>query len=120
MEEKELETTVKEEQGVKPITFEWNGTTYTLEFNRNTAKIAETQFDISVDKIRSGCITLAPDMFYCALLMHHPNIKTSVAEQMFECLGDKSTLFARLFAMYQYAVVSIFEEPEQGNVISWK
>ena len=104
------------------ITFDYEGTTYTLEFNRETAVIAETRFDIR--PYGSGDIevklTQAPDLFYCALLMHHPNIKRSVADGIFEIIDNKVELVAALTENLLETVVAIVDSPSEGKAISWK
>ena len=58
---------------VKPITLEVDGTTYTLEFNRNSVVTAEKE-GFRPDLITDQPMTMLPLMFYAAFKMHHPRI----------------------------------------------
>ena len=104
----------------EPITFDYEGTKYTLEFNRQTAVIAETQFDINITSDHGFGLSQAPDLFYCSLLMHHPNIKRNVADGIYDLMGDKVDLIRGLIGLLTDTLRGIVEDPAEGNVIGWK
>lgn len=106
----------------EPIIFDYQGTTYTLEFNRRTASLAEMQYGINLldTKGSSFSITQSPDLFYCALLMHHPRIRRDVSDGIYDCLADKAELVGALLELLFETVSTVIEEPDEGNAISWK
>lgn len=102
------------------IKFSFEGKDYELEFSRATAKIAEKKFDISLKAISEMQVSCFDDMFYCAFLMHHPNIKRELADRIFESIGNKQGLVMALYEMYAETVNTLIEEPEEGNAIVWE
>ena len=104
------------------ITFEWNGTMYTLEYNRESLNVLEKRFGVNIAKLVSGAevrITDLPNMFMAATMMHHPNMKTDTVKTLFDLMPDKFELFAALSGMIGAAAMDVFEEPEEGKAISW-
>lgn len=103
------------------IKFEYEGTTYTLEFDRDTAQKAERAFGISIGEIQSGKTYLVHDLFMAAFMKHHPHIKPSVVDGFFENIKDKTELYQTLAKMYAEAAGSLLDEPEdEGKAIGWK
>lgn len=102
------------------IKFESNGTTYTLEFDRNTAMQAERMFDISIGEVQAGKISMLPSLFAAAFMKHHPNIKNGVVSGMLDKMSDKAGLYQMLAAMYLETASSVLEEPDAGNALTWK
>ncbi len=118
MAEKKQET---EQKMLEYLTFEYNGTTYTMEFNRKALEVLEKQFGISVAALLRGEINVSdlPNIFRCSLLMHHPRMKQTTVDMLFGMLGDKAELTTALVELAGVAANSIFEEPEEGKAISW-
>lgn len=103
------------------ITFESNGTTYTLEFDRDSATRAERTFGISLSDLQSGKTYLVHDLFFAAFIKHHPHIKGPVVEDFFNRMPDKTELYQKLVQMYAAAAGSLLDDPEdEGKVLSWK
>ena len=93
---------------------------YTLEFDRKSASIAERSFGFSTADLLGGKITYFPQLFQAAFLKHHPKIKPSVVQGLFEQVENKQELFEALTAMYAECVSTLIDEPEEGNGIGWK
>lgn len=107
----------------KPITFDWNGTDYTMEFNRATVKVAEQRYGITMGSFNGDLkLSMLPDLFYCSLLMHHPNIKHQTADAMFDLMEDKQALLMALYELFSAPIGAILADPdgEEGKVIRWK
>ena len=102
------------------IKFESNGTTYTLEFNRDSVRKAEKLYDISLSELTSGKTSTVESLFYAAFIMHHPNIKRGVMEGFFEQMGDKTALYEALVTMYVETANATLSEPEEGKALAWK
>lgn len=103
------------------VAIEYEGAEYTIEFNRRTAGLLEKRFDFSLEDAQRGKLTQLPDLFYCGFLMHHPDMKRSVADEVFKLLDDKAELLSLLLELYADAVNSLFEtEAEEGKALKWK
>lgn len=108
-----------EEQPLKYISFEYNGTTYTMEFNRKTAALAERQYGFSLSELQSGKLSYLPDLFKCSLMMHHPKMKENTADNLYNLMDDKYGLMMALVELYANGVNSLLDSPEEGKAISW-
>ena len=102
------------------IEFEHEGVTYTLEFNCRTAELAERNYDISLNDLSSGKLTLFPALFQAAFTMHHPKVKSSKIRSILEGMDDKSGLYEALVGMYAETVSTLLDDPDEGNATSWK
>lgn len=103
------------------ITFESNGSTYILEFDRDSAQRAERSLGISMADLQSGKTYLVHDLFMAAFIKHHPHIKGTVVDQFFENIENKTELYSALVRMYAEAAGSLLDDPEdEGKAISWK
>ena len=117
MTEKKQET----QKMLEYLTFEYNGTTYTMEYSRKALEVLEKQFGVSVAAALRGEINVSdlPNIFRCSLLMHHPRMKQTTVEMLFDMMGDKTELATALVELMAVVANSIFEEPEEGKAISW-
>ena len=116
--------TVKKQTDEKPLeylTFDYNGTTYTMEFNRRSVEVLEKNFGMSVSKALNGDINMSdlPNVFRCSLLMHHPRMKQQTVDMLYDQMGNKTDLMSALLELVAVAANSLFEEPEEGKAISW-
>ena len=113
----------KEAKDVKrAISFTWEGSEYTLEYNRASAELLEKKLGINIVKMVSGGdirITDLPVLFRVALMMHHPDMKASTANALYDLLSNKDDLYLALVEMLAATISDIFEEPEEGKAISW-
>lgn len=94
---------MKAEDKIKPIiiTNTENGDKFTLEFNRESIRYAESKgFD--VQKVDSNPMSALPDLFYFAFRMHHRNISKATTDKiLFEDLGGMSdAMIERLGQLY--------------------
>lgn len=111
---------VEEKKPASVIEFDWNGTTYTLEYDRESAQQAESMFDISPSDVFSGKVAIQKGLFAGAFIKHHPKIKASTVEGLWRSMTDKDELYKALVGMYFNTVGSLMEDPEEGKAISWK
>lgn len=93
--------------------------TYTLEFDRRSASIAERTFGFSAPDLMGGKVTYFPQLFQAAFMKHHPKIKPSVVQGLFEDAENKEELYEALTAMFIECVGTLMDEPEEGNGIGW-
>lgn len=102
------------------IQFEANGKQYELEFDRQTAAVAEKRYGISLGEVLDGKLTYLPLLFNAAFLKHHPKERQSVIDALFDGMSDKQGLLEALLGMYAETVATLLEEPEdEGKAISW-
>lgn len=105
---------------VKPIRFEYEGTSYTLEFSRQTVRTMENQ-GFRVDELGSRPMTMLPQLFSGAFLMHHRFLKKDVIDEIYAHMGEKDKLLEKLGELYNAPMEALLSDPEddKGNVIAW-
>ena len=101
------------------IEFDYEGTKYIMEFDRDTAMQTEKAYDDSLPDLRAGKITAMEALFAGSFMKHHPNIKPSTVDRFRDMMGDKVELYRNLTAMYSVCISALLAEPEEGNAISW-
>lgn len=104
---------------VSSISFDYNGTTYTMEFDRDTIAQTEKMFDFSIGDVRAGKISAFEALFHGAFLKHHPNIKQSTVDLFMRKLPNKQELFRNLATMYSESISTLLEEPDEGEALTW-
>ena len=100
----------------KTIHLTYEGSTYTLEFTRETISIMEKQ-GFRITDIEDKPMSTLPVLFAGAFLAHHRKIKAGVISKIFEHMKDKEGLIAKLGEMYAEPLEALFDEPEddEGN-----
>lgn len=104
------------------ITDPISGVTYTLEFTRKTVSLMEKQ-DFIADDVSKKPMTMLPALFAGAFLAHHRFVKQDVIDSIYARLTHKDELINKLVEMYNDPIVSLLDEPEQGDGegnLSWK
>ena len=113
---------MKEQDKVKPIKVTYNdtGITYTLEFNRESVKYAESKGFILED-IATKPLSTIPDLWFYAFRMHHKMLPREKADKLLDGLGKISTeLITRLAELYviPYEVFTQGDEqPKNAKVV---
>lgn len=103
------------------ISFSYDGEDYTLEFNRSSVSVLERKYKFTINDVEELRVSAFPDLFACAFIMHHPNVKRSVVDEIFDSMGSKSELIEALCEMYIEVVQSVMsEEPAKGKATSWQ
>ena len=96
--------------------------TYTLEFTRKSVETMEKQGFIAADVERKP-MTLLPTLFAGAFLANHRFVKRDVINNIYNRLNRKDELISKLVEMYNDPLVTLLDEPEQGDSegnLSWK
>lgn len=100
---------------VKPITFEYDGKTYILEFNRNTVIAAERDGLVIGNVVDMPASTI-PLLFYHSFKMHHKNIKRSETDAILEAIGGlSSTVFGRLAELFTAPTKALIHEDDEAG-----
>lgn len=101
----------------KTITIPYNGTEYTLEFNRDSVKLME-KAGFSIENIRTQPMTMLPMLFEGAFYMHHRRVDKDIIRKMYGKIKGKDELLEALVVLYNEPISTLFDEPEddEGNV----
>lgn len=102
----------------KNITLDYNGKTYTLEFDKRSVERME-QRGFDPDKATEKPMTTIPVLFEGAFLKHHPYAKKEDIDAMLNLLTDKSGLFSALLDMYAEPIEALIEDNTSKNAIAW-
>ena len=98
------------------------GVTYTLEYTRKTVEMMEKNGFVT-DDVQRKPMTMLPALFAGAFLAHHRFMKRDVIESIYARMNHKDELIAALVEMYNEPLLSLLDEPEQGDSegnLSWK
>ena len=100
----------------KKIRLEHEGSTYTLEFTRNTIRTMEGQ-GFRIDELSAMPMTRLPQLFRGAFLANHRFLNTKVIDEIYDATTHKDELFAALGEMYGDVMSSMMgaEEESAGN-----
>lgn len=71
---------------VKPIVIKGKDESYTLEFNRDSVRFAETR-GFKYEDVSDFPMTKIPELFFYAFRMHHPKITRIQADNIFDEIG---------------------------------
>lgn len=104
----------------KTISFEFDNTEYTLEFTRRTVKDMESE-GFSLSAMRDRPVTMFPLLFAGAFRCHHRGIGKEQVQRIYKALPNKEELAESLYEMYNGAIDTLFEEPEDNEKkVQWK
>ncbi len=106
---------------VKPIklTDTATGDTYTLEFNREAVRFAEAR-GFAITEVEKFPMTIY-DLFYYAFRMHHRKLNKEKIEEIYNHFTEKEALAEALATMYNSALDTLFDEPEDNEKnVKWK
>ena len=98
----------------KTITFNFEGTEYTLEFTRASVATLEKQ-GFNINDISDKPLTTLPALFAGAFLAHHRFVKREVIDRIFAKMTNKKDLVMRLAEMYNETIESLVDEPEESE-----
>ena len=103
----------------KTMTFSYAGKDYTLEFSKATVRQMEAKGFVAND-MQDKPMTVLPDLFAGAFLMHHRFVKQDVIEDIYNHLPDKDKLVGALAEMYNEPIEKLMAEPENPKEnVAW-
>lgn len=98
----------------KEISFEFEGTKYTLAFTRKTV-MAMTNNGFTLDMVTSKPAIGIPMLFKGAFLANHKWLKDDVKDRIYEHITNRADLILKLQEMYVVPINEMFEEPEEED-----
>ena len=104
----------------KTISFDFEGKTYTLEYNRKTVATLERQ-GFNPDDIETKPMLTLPAFFYGAFMANHPTVKRELVDKILSKLPNKMGMVTKLAEMYNETITTFIDDPEEseGN-IEWR
>lgn len=105
----------------KQIKFTYDDMEYTLEYSRSVIRTMERN-GFKFDKIGDEPATYIPMLFEGAFLMHHRRTKTETINEIYKHIPNKDEFLPKLIVMYQEAVSTLMEEPEEDDAkkVAWE
>ena len=102
---------------MKEIKFTYDKQEYTLAYTRNSIRRMERNGFVA-DDIATKPMTILPDLFAGAFLARHPGTSSKKIQEIYEALGDKSSLIAALTEMYNTTIEETLlgSKEKEGNV----
>lgn len=103
----------------KQLTFNYNGTKYTLEYTRRTVEQMEKAGFVAED-IKTKPMSLLPQLFAGAFLAHHRFVKADVIDEIYSKMTNKGELIGKLAEMYNEPILALIDEPaESSENLTW-
>lgn len=103
---------------VNPIilTDEETGRKYTLEFNREAVRFAESK-GFSFEALEKQPMTMIPMLFWCAFRMHHRTLSKEQTDKiLFDVLGGMPAgMLTRLGELYSAPFEALIAEDDEGE-----
>jgi len=102
----------------KQIVISYNGSDYTLEFNRKVVRrMEEGGFVVNTDKPA----TMITELFRGAFQMHHRKISPDLVEEIWDAQRGKDKLLSELISMYTEPIAALMDEDEgEDENPTWK
>jgi hypothetical protein len=99
------------------ITLNYNEKDYTLEYNRQSVRMMESQGFV-LEQLSTKPVTMIPMMFSGAFIKNHRGLKRAFIDEIYDEVADKSGLLNALMEMYAETLSSLTDENEvEGNAI---
>lgn len=100
------------------INFTYDGTNYTLEYTRRTARELQLAgFDDS--KIDTQSLVMIPLLVKYAFKAHHANLRGEVIDTIYDSIGNKAEFIKKLAEMYYDTVATLADEPDNSGKVEW-
>lgn len=103
----------------KQIIINYDGTDYTLEFNRNVVRRME-QNGFRIDT--ETPYTMITELFKGAFMMHHKRMTPDKIAEIWDAQKKKDDLLSALVQMYTEPITALMDEGDSGDdeTPTWK
>lgn len=98
----------------KELTFTYEGSKYTLAFNRKTVQSITRQGFMPEMVTKQPAIGI-PMLFKGAFLVHHRMIKDDLTDKIWDSLKNRGELISKLLEMYIEPIDALISDPEDGD-----
>ena len=99
------------------ISLNYNEKDYTLEFNRQSVRMMESQGFV-LEQISTKPVTMIPMLFSGAFAKNHRGIKRALIDEIYDECPDKTGLLNALMEMYAETLSTLTDEKEvEGNAV---
>ena len=98
----------------KELTFKYEGSTYTLAFNRKTVQQITRQ-GFKPEMITEQPALGIPMLFKGAFMVHHRMIRDDLTDKIWDSLKNKSDLIGKLLEMYIEPINVLISDPENED-----
>lgn len=104
----------------KKIEFDYDGTHYTLEYNRNSVALIEKQ-GFCIEEFTKKPMLMLPLAFEGLFYKNHKMVSREIIEKIYDKMKSKDTLIKTIAEMLSETYTSLQSEPteKEGN-IEWK
>lgn len=101
------------------INLTYKDVTYTLEYNRMTIKMIESEgFDL--EKFSSQLMTMVGLAFKGAFYKNHRNISQELIDEIYDQCDDKEKLISKITTMITECYQSLTEKPKNEGNVTWE
>lgn len=107
------------------VKFSYEGTEYTLGFNRKTAEMAQ-RAGLNLSLLTEKALIQVPLLFRMSFAMKHPRVKNEKIDEIYEKIGDKTKLLTELVDSYRATYETLLgigdeddEDADGANFIKW-
>ena len=87
---------------------------YTLEYTRASVRRMEAN-GFKASEIQDKFVTLVPELFAGAFYANHRWVKRDVIDEIFDHIGSKGELIAKLVEMYNEPLAALVDDPEDSK-----
>ncbi len=98
----------------KELTFSFEGSKYTLAFNRKTVQQLTRQ-GFKPEMVTEQPAIGIPMLFKGAFLVHHRMIRDDLTDKMWDSLVNKDKLIGKLLEMYIEPITVLISDPEKDE-----
>lgn len=98
------------------IELKHEGTTYELEFSRQSVKTIESRGFV-IDEITTKPMTMIPMLFEGAFIKNYSGkVKRKVMDEIYDGIADKTGFIQALAELYGETLATLTEDSAEGNV----
>lgn len=99
-----------------PITFEFNGTQYTLEYSRRTVlRMERNGTSVNMKEYDTIPLSIMDNLFKGSFLMHHRNVKEDTMNAIWKEIPNKEDFIKALYELYVSPMSSLMDEPDEED-----
>jgi len=99
------------------IKITYNKKEYTLEFTRGSVGVIERRGFVA-DEVESKPVTMIPILYSGAFQCHHPSVKQTLIDEIYDSLGNKAGFISALAEMYGETLESLVSDGEKN--VQWE